>query len=68
MADGRVTVASPCMNVCRLDPTGAVCVGCWRTLDEIGRWQVMSDDERARVMRELTRRAERARQPGVMVV
>jgi uncharacterized protein len=31
-------VASPCINICTLDPAGRYCVGCYRTLDEIAAW------------------------------
>ena len=37
-------IASPCINVCRMD--GGVCAGCFRTLDEIGRWGSASEAER----------------------
>jgi len=30
-------VASPCVDICRLDAEG-LCVGCRRTLDEIAEW------------------------------
>ena len=43
-------VASPCVEVCRMDPTKDVCVGCWRTLDEIARWRDMNDAEREVVL------------------
>jgi predicted Fe-S protein YdhL (DUF1289 family) len=65
VAGGAVTIPSPCTNVCTLDQAGAVCVGCWRTLDEIGRWAAMTDTERQRVVDDLKRRAERARAPRV---
>ena len=39
-------VKSPCVEVCRMDTTKDICVGCWRTLDEIARWRDMSDAER----------------------
>ncbi len=31
-------VPSPCISVCRMTDDTQVCEGCWRTLDEIGRW------------------------------
>jgi len=41
-------VASPCVNVCVMDDATGLCRGCYRTLDEIARWSVMSDrDKRA---------------------
>ncbi|QDL36240.1 DUF1289 domain-containing protein [Rhodoferax sediminis] len=41
-------VPSPCISVCRMSEAGGWCEGCFRTLDEIGRWSRMSDaDKRA---------------------
>jgi predicted Fe-S protein YdhL (DUF1289 family) len=40
-------VASPCINVCRMDEATGWCEGCHRTLDEIAFWSVL-DDERQR--------------------
>jgi predicted Fe-S protein YdhL (DUF1289 family) len=44
--------ATPCIGICRLDPQG-YCIGCRRTIDEIGRWRAMSEAERLRVMRDV---------------
>jgi predicted Fe-S protein YdhL (DUF1289 family) len=46
-------VPSPCNKVCTMDPSGAYCIGCHRTLDEIARWGSMTPEERRGVMREL---------------
>jgi len=43
-------VASPCINVCRIDPSGRHCVGCLRTLEEIARWVTYTDDEKRAVV------------------
>ena len=45
-----MSVASPCRNICTLDRDRRVCLGCGRTLDEIGRWSRMSDAERQAVL------------------
>ena len=37
---------SPCKKVCVVDPSQSLCVGCFRTLDELGRWTLMTHDER----------------------
>lgn len=52
-----MTVASPCVNVCRLNDLGW-CEGCFRTLHEIAEWTAMSDDQKLAV---LAKRAERAK-------
>lgn len=43
---------SPCVGICRMGQDG-LCIGCRRTLAEIARWGVMSDEERRRWMREV---------------
>lgn len=44
---------SPCIGICTLDPATSLCRGCRRSVQEIGRWLSMSEDERARVVAEL---------------
>lgn len=43
-------VASPCTSVCALNDAD-VCVGCFRTAEEISRWSRMSNDERRQVVK-----------------
>jgi len=52
-------IASPCIKVCFIDPKLNHCVGCWRSLEEIGRWSKMTDAEREAVMEALKARAPR---------
>jgi predicted Fe-S protein YdhL (DUF1289 family) len=52
-------IASPCMNVCTLDPTGRACTGCLRTVDEIAGWAGFSDAKRASVIGKLPERHRR---------
>jgi predicted Fe-S protein YdhL (DUF1289 family) len=47
---------TPCTKVCVVDPRAGLCVGCGRTLAEIGGWAGYSDEERRRLMAELPRR------------
>ena len=35
---GGLYATSPCISVCRMDPQGNLCQGCFRTLDEICQW------------------------------
>ena len=47
-------VMSPCIGICVIDPKGSnLCLGCKRTLGEIGRWQAMDDVERQKVIDDL---------------
>ena len=47
---------TPCVKVCQMDPQRGICLGCKRTLDEIARWGMMSNQERERVLAELPKR------------
>lgn len=38
-------LASPCIGVCRLDPTTGLCDGCLRTVEEIAAWPTASEEE-----------------------
>jgi predicted Fe-S protein YdhL (DUF1289 family) len=49
-------VQSPCINTCALDQKSGLCIGCGRTINEIGRWLSLNEEERSRVMAELPRR------------
>jgi predicted Fe-S protein YdhL (DUF1289 family) len=60
-------VKSPCIKVCQMDPARGVCIGCCRTLEEIGRWGQLSDDEREAVMGELAARRKILDVPEVSV-
>lgn len=49
-------VESPCIDICRLDDHG-VCVGCFRTAQEIGEWLSYSAERRSEIMQRLPARA-----------
>ena len=46
----EAAVASPCINVCTLDPATQVCLGCFRTIGEIAAWGGASNAERAAIV------------------
>lgn len=52
-------VATPCIKVCIVDGASSLCLGCFRTLGEIGGWSTMSDEQRAAVTAELPERRAR---------
>ncbi|MHB1207200.1 MAG: DUF1289 domain-containing protein [Rhodospirillaceae bacterium] len=44
-------VTSPCVGVCTVDRARNICIGCLRTLPEIGAWRNMTlDQKRATVI------------------
>ena len=56
-------IKSPCVNICCLDEQD-VCLGCYRTCDEITGWGAMNNDERKTVMKKV---AEREQESGNMM-
>ncbi|PAY17045.1 DUF1289 domain-containing protein [Rhodopirellula sp. SM50] len=40
-----VTSQSPCIDRCAIDAS-QTCLGCFRTLDEIARWSLMTDAQK----------------------
>jgi uncharacterized protein len=53
-----VAVASPCVDICRLDAQG-LCIGCRRTLSEIAEWSQASDARRMEILGALKTRTLR---------
>lgn len=49
---------SPCIKICVMDAERGWCKGCFRTLDEIGRWGGMTDAERDEILSSLNQRKE----------
>lgn len=43
--DKAPRVRTPCVRICTLDQQ-RVCIGCGRTIEEIGDWPFMDDEER----------------------
>jgi predicted Fe-S protein YdhL (DUF1289 family) len=56
MSQDAAGVASPCINVCRMDAATGWCEGCLRTIDEIAAWGSMHDDDKRAVWQRLEQR------------
>jgi len=55
-------VASPCINICRMNPATSLCDGCLRTIDEIAGWSGYTAGEKRAVLARLAaRRAAESR-------
>lgn len=63
MSDPVGTITSPCCGVCALDEDD-VCVGCYRTGEEITQWGGMTDEQRKDVLKKV---GERERSAGNFV-
>lgn len=58
----RQEIESPCVKLCSIHPTEKICVGCLRTLEEIGGWSTFSPEVRRHLIsEELPSRAPRLR-------
>jgi len=47
---------SPCIKTCQIDQQTGLCLGCFRSLDEIASWTRFSDDQRAEILADLPMR------------
>jgi len=57
VAGGRADeVASPCINVCRMNDRTGLCDGCLRTIDEIACWAGYTREEKLAVLARLAAR------------
>jgi predicted Fe-S protein YdhL (DUF1289 family) len=46
----KMTIESPCIDVCRMAEDKSVCIGCHRTLAEIAAWSTLTDTEKLRIL------------------
>jgi uncharacterized protein len=52
-------VASPCIGYCCLDPMD-ICMGCFRSLDEIKQWLLVDDVVRRQIIENTKQRQQQA--------
>jgi predicted Fe-S protein YdhL (DUF1289 family) len=57
----RDEIESPCVRVCVLHPEAGLCLGCYRSAEEIAAWSGLSPEGRRAIMAELAARAPRVR-------
>ena len=51
-----MTLPSPCISICQIDPVTRNCLGCYRSRQEIAGWPTMSTDEQAELLQVLKQR------------
>lgn len=49
----RNEVDSPCVKLCVMHEKAGICVGCFRTIDEIANWSTLSPEARKALLSEL---------------
>ena len=52
---------SPCIGVCRIDAQSALCLGCWRTMDDIVQWGAISQADKRALWLQILQRANEAK-------
>jgi hypothetical protein len=45
-----MSIETPCIAVCMIDPDSSICLGCGRTLPEIARWHRLDSAGRRAIM------------------
>ncbi len=50
------SVPSPCITVCQVDDATGCCIGCYRSIDEIREWPILSADEKRTVLARIAER------------
>ena len=58
-------IVSPCCGICRIDEMSELCTGCLRTLDEIGRWSTMDNEQKLAVLDACQERQPRCSGGGI---
>ncbi len=51
-------IASPCINVCKMDDQTGLCSGCFRTIEEIAAWAGIDDSRRLVILAAVARRRQ----------
>ncbi|MEM1146193.1 MAG: DUF1289 domain-containing protein [Pseudomonadota bacterium] len=60
----RANIDSPCIKLCAVDGETGLCLGCGRSLKEIGGWMQFDDNGRRQVMAKLPSRLAKLRDLG----
>jgi len=57
----RDEIQSPCVKICVVHPEARICMGCYRSIEEIAGWGRMTNEERASVLNDLPARSGQLR-------
>jgi|GEM_PF-309879 len=55
-AEFAKNLPSPCVGICEMNDETGLCRGCYRTLEEIGSWRVMSGEDKMSLLQTLKQR------------
>ena len=51
-------IDSPCIDICTIDRDSGECIGCGRTLDEIGNWANFNNLKKKQILENLNAKNE----------
>ena len=52
-------IPSPCISVCTMDEDTGYCKGCFRSLNEVASWLYFSDNEKIKIIEQLSLRKQK---------
>ena len=55
------TIPSPCIAVCQVDIATNCCIGCFRSIDEIREWPIMTAEQKTEALARVAERKAKAR-------
>ena len=53
-------VESPCISVCQIDELSGLCIGCYRTIEEIQGWWDLDDAQKQSIYELASQREQQA--------
>ena len=56
----QIGVEPPCIGMCSINPESQICGGCYRHMDEIVTWALMTSAERERAFENMRQRRQAA--------
>jgi hypothetical protein len=56
-----MNISTPCKNICKFDKTDTYCIGCYRTINEIAKWMLLTEEDRKNIIMVLPERKQRLR-------
>lgn len=58
------SIPSPCIKVCQIDRATDFCLGCFRSIDEIRDWPILTLEQKTAVLARVDERRHPAGSPG----
>ena len=56
---GQINKISPCVGICSIDPKSKLCLGCFRSSDEIAIWSQIDNKKALEIMNKIKIRSNK---------